>query len=121
MTTTTAIGRGARGQFLPGQSPNPAGRPRLPEWFKSGAEDCLRVILAQATGVVIPQPDGTVLPAVQQVALESTTKERKEAAEAVANRVLGKAPELLQVDGGSAVMDLLVAMAKPVNPAPDDP
>jgi hypothetical protein len=121
MNTTAAIGRGERGQFLPGRSPNPAGRPKLPEWFKSGAEDCLRVILSQATGVVIPQPDGTVLPAVQQVALESSTKERLQAAEAVANRVLGKAPEMLEVGNASAVLDVLVALAKPVNQEPEDP
>lgn len=118
MTTATAIGRPLPPKpWQPGQSGNPSGRKPLPAWFRDGAEDCLRVLLACATG----RTQAGDPPAAAQVAAEATSKERLQAAEAVANRVLGKAPELLQVDGGSAVMDLLVAMAKPVNPAPDDP
>ena len=47
---------------------------------------------------------------------------RLRAAEYIADRVYGKAPETMQVEGASAVMDLLVAMAKPVTPqGTDDP
>ena len=116
MTTTTAIGRDARGFFLPGHNVNGGGRPKLPDWFKSGAEDCLRVLLACATG----KTQAGDPPAAALVAAEASAKERIHAAELVCNRVLGKAPETLQVEGASAVMDLLVAMAKPVNPT-DDP
>ena len=114
MTTTTAIGRGERGQFLPG-NPSTGGRPKLPDWFKSSAEDCLRVLVACATGKV---QEGDP-PAALEVATSASPKERIHAAELVCNRVLGKAPETITVDGQSGVMDLLIALAKPV--APKDP
>ena len=118
MTTTTAIGRVVPPGWGPGQSGNPSGRKALPTWFRDGAEDCLRVLLACATG----KTQAGDPPAAAQVAAEATAKERIAAAELVCNRVLGKAPETLQVEGASAVMDLLVAMAKPVAPSStDDP
>ena len=58
----------------------------------------MRVLLAQATGQIIPGDDGTVLPAVQQVAEQSSPKERQAAADAVANRIYGKAPDVLTGD-----------------------
>lgn len=117
--TTTAVGRDERGYFLPG---NPiakqGGRKPLPAWFRDGAEDCLMVLMACATGRA--RPDAP--PAAHQVAAEATAKERLQAAEAVANRVLGKAPEMLEVGNASAVLDVLVALAKPVNQEPpEDP
>jgi hypothetical protein len=115
MTTTTAIGRGERGHFLPGHNVNGGGRPKLPDWFKSSAEDCLRVLVACATGKV---QEGDP-PAALEVATSASPKERIHAAELVCNRVLGKAPETITVDGQSGVMDLLIALAKPV--APKDP
>lgn len=90
--------RDAQGRLLPGNSANPMGRPRLPDWFKSRGPDALRVLLAQATGEIIPCDDGTVLPAVQQVATESTTKDRKEAAAIMADRIYGKAPDVISGD-----------------------
>ena len=114
--TTTAVGRDERGHFLPG---NPiakqGGRPKLPEWFRSGAEDCLKVLLACATGRVNPGDP----PAAAHVAAEASPKDRLQAAEAVANRVLGKAPEMLEVGNASAVLDVLVALAKPVGDKPE--
>ena len=99
MTTTTAIGRGERGYFLPGHNGNTGGgRPKLPDWFKSRAPDALLYLLDVATGVEPVEPEL-----------------RLKAAALVVDRVYGKAPETLQVEGASAVMDLLVAMAKPVN------
>jgi hypothetical protein len=84
--------------FKPGQSGNPAGRPRLPDWFRAKGPDALRVLIAQATGEVIPQDDGTVLPAVTQVATESSPKERTQAAAIIADRVYGKAPDVITGD-----------------------
>jgi hypothetical protein len=98
MKTTTAVGRGARGQFLPGHQ-STGGRPALPDWFKSRAPDALLYLLDVATGVEPVEPEL-----------------RLKAAALVVDRVYGKAPETLQVEGASAVMDLLVAMAKPVAP-----
>jgi hypothetical protein len=63
----------------------------------------LRVLLAQATGEVIPDENGKVLPAVQQVATESTAKERAAAAELVANRLYGKAPDVITGDADNPV------------------
>jgi len=84
--------------FKPGQSGNPAGRPRLPDWFRAKGPDALRVLIAQATGEVIPQDDGTILPAVTQVAMESSPKERTQAAAIIADRVYGKAPDVITGD-----------------------
>jgi hypothetical protein len=114
MSDTTTLGSGLR-PWAPGQSGNPSGRKPLPTWFKSSAEDCLRVLVACATGKV---QDGDP-PAALEVATSASPKERIHAAELVCNRVLGKAPETITVDGQSGVMDLLIALAKPV--APKDP
>jgi len=84
--------------FQPGQSGNPAGRPRLPDWFRAKGPDALRILVAQATGEVIPQDDGTVLPAVTQVATESSPKERTQAAAIIADRIYGKAPDVITGD-----------------------
>jgi hypothetical protein len=90
--------RDAQGRLLPGNSANPMGRPKLPDWFKSRGPDALRVLVAQATGEVIPSDDGTVLPAVQQVASESSPKERTAAAAIIADRIYGKAPDVISGD-----------------------
>lgn len=103
MAEAPTIGRDRGGKFLPG-NPSNGGRPALPDWFKSRAPDALLYLVDVATGKEPVEPEL-----------------RLKAAALVVDRVYGKAPETLQVDGGSAVMDLLVAMAKPVNPAPDDP
>ena len=111
--TTATLGRGERGQFLPGNTTaHQGGRPKLPEWFRSSTEDCLRVLVACATGKV---QEGDP-PAALEVATSASPKERIHAAELVCNRVLGKAPETITVDGQSGVMDLLIALAKPVAP-----
>jgi hypothetical protein len=102
MTTTTALGRDARGLFLPGSTGNAGGRPSLPDWFKSRAPDALKYLLDVATGEEPAEPELRV-----------------KAAALVVDRVYGKAPETITVDGQSGVMDLLIALAKPV--APKDP
>lgn len=92
--------RAQDGRWLPGHvPPKSPGRPKLPEWFRDGAEDCLRVLLACATGRV---QDGDP-PAAVSVASESTTKDRIHAAELVCNRVLGKAPDVVEMSGDMAV------------------
>jgi hypothetical protein len=97
--------RDAHGRLLPGGTANPAGggRPRLPDWFKAKGPDSLRVLVAQATGEIIPQDDGTVLPAVQQVALESSPKERTAAAAIIADRIYGKAPDVITGDADNPI------------------
>ena len=112
MADVPTLGRdGTSGKFLPGNN-HAKGRPALPQWFKDGAEDCLRVLLACATGATRPGDP----PAATDVATNASPKERIAAAELICNRVLGKAPETITIDGGSPVLDLLVAMAKPVEP-----
>lgn len=95
--------RDEKGRLLPGSSANPTGRPKLPDWFKSRGPDALRVLLAQATGEIVADENGKVLPAVQQVATESTAKERAAAAELVANRLYGKAPDVITGDADNPV------------------
>jgi hypothetical protein len=109
MSDTTTIGRGLR-PWAPGQSGNPSGRKPLPDWFRSSADDCLRVLVACATGRTQPGDP----PAAADVAANAETKDRIKAAELVCNRVLGKAPETITVDGQSGILDVLIALAKPV-------
>jgi hypothetical protein len=113
--------RDERGRMLPGKTLNPtgigAGRPKLPDWFRSRGPDALRVLLAQATGVPVACDDGKVLPAVEQVARESSCKERRQAAEAVVERIYGKAPATLEVDGELAVRQVIRRI---VDPGPVD-
>lgn len=100
--------------FKPGVSGNPAGRPKLPDWFKSRGPDALRVLLAQATGELVPCDDGSILPAVVQVAADSTPKERAQAADMIANRVYGKAPDVVTGDGDNPLsLCLKVEFVKP--------
>jgi hypothetical protein len=110
--------RDEKGRVLPGSvSPNLGGhngRPKLPEWFKSRGPDALRVLLAQATGELVPCDDGSILPAVVQVAADSTPKERAQAADMIANRVYGKAPDVITGDGDNPLsLCLKVEFVKP--------
>lgn len=79
---------------------NPGGgRPALPDWFKSGAPEALKYLLAVATG---EQP-------VDDEAL------RVRAAESVVDRVYGKAPQAVEasVTGEvSPAMQALLDLAK---------
>lgn len=101
MADTPTIGRDGTGKFLPGHAPQPnrGGRPVLPDWFKSRAPEALKYLLDVACG---DEP--------------AEAKDRIKAAQTVVDRVYGKAPETITIDGGSPVLDLLVAMAKPVEP-----
>ena len=105
---TTKPARDENGRLLPGQTANPSGagggRPRLPDWFKSRGPDALRVLIAQATGECVQSDDGSVLPAVKQVAESSSPKERAQAADLIANRVYGKAPDVISGDPDNPVM-----------------
>ena len=94
-------GRDAAGRWLTGQAPavKSPGRPALPAWFRSRAPEALQYLLDVATGVEPAEP-----------------KDRIKAAQCVVDRYYGKAPETINVEGGSPVLDLLVAMAKPVEP-----
>ena len=89
-------GRDGTGKFLPGHNQG-GGRPKLPDWFKDRAPEALRYLLLVAVG---EEP--------------AEAKDRIKAAQCVVDRVYGKAPETLTLEGGSPVLDLLVAMAKPV-------
>jgi hypothetical protein len=101
MATPTDGRDGTSGKFLPGNSAgngvNGGGRPKLPDWFKDRAPQALRYLLLVAVG---EEP--------------AEAKDRIKAAQTVVDRVYGKAPETLTLEGGSPVLDLLVNMAKPV-------
>jgi hypothetical protein len=73
------------------------------------------VLLAQATGTPVACDDGTVLPAVEQVARDSSCKERRQAAEAVVERIYGKAPATIEVEAhaGDAFLDAVIRLAHP--------
>jgi hypothetical protein len=99
MADTPTDGRdGTSGKFLPGNHhAKNGGRPALPDWFKDRAPEALRYLLLVAVG---EEP--------------AEAKDRIKAAQCVVDRVYGKAPETLTLEGGSPVLDLLVNMAKPV-------
>lgn len=109
--------RDAHGRLLPGQSANPngagPGRPKLPEWFKSRGPDALRVLLAQATGELVTCDDGSILPAVVQVAADSSPKERAQAADLIANRIYGKSPETVTLEGELAISRIVRTIVDP--------
>lgn len=70
----SAIGQGADGRFLPGNSGG--GRPKLPDWFKSRGPDALKKLLAYALD------DEDVEPELRFKAVSS-----------IVDRVYGKATE----------------------------
>jgi hypothetical protein len=94
-------------------NPGGPGRKPLPSWFRDLGDDALRVLAAQATGVAFPQDDGTVLPAVQHVALESSPKERASAAAIIADRIYGKAPETVTLEGELAISRIVRTIVDP--------
>lgn len=87
--------------FVKGQAPVSPGRPRLPDWFKAKGVDALRVLSAAATGTVDDMPDPP--PAALQVATESSAKERLAASMELANRVFGKAPDVITGDADNPI------------------
>ena len=106
--------RNPDGTFVKGHVPVSPGRPRLPDWFKSRGPDALRVLIAQATGEEVQSDDGSVLPAVTQVAKDSSPKERAQAADLIANRVYGKAPDVISGDPDNPVRACLrIEFVKP--------
>jgi len=109
--------RNPDGTFIKGHVPVSPGRPRLPDWFKARGPDALRVLIAQATGELVLSDDGTVLPAVKQVAESSSPKERAQAADLIANRVYGKAPDVIAGDPDAPIRThLRVEFVKPEKP-----
>ena len=106
------------GRFAPGTAPGKSpGRPRLPDWFKARGPAALRILVAQATGEALPEDDGKVSAAVAQVAADSSTKERGAACIELANRVYGKAPDVISGDPDSPVHACLrIEFVKPEKP-----
>lgn len=95
-------------------NPGGPGRPRLPDWFKARGPAALRILVAQATGEAIPEDDGKVSAAVAQVAADSSTKERGAACIELANRVYGKAPDVISGDPDNPVLaKITVEFVKP--------
>lgn len=94
-------------------NPGGPGRPKLPDWFRDLGPDALRVLAAQATGIAFPRDDGTVLPAVSQVASDSTPKERASAAAVIADRIYGKAPETVTLEGELAISRIVRTIVDP--------
>lgn len=56
------------GRFLPGNSGNGGGRPKLPEWFKAGGEVALRYLLDVATGAESVEKQELRMRAAERVA-----------------------------------------------------
>lgn len=90
------------GKFAKG---NPGGgRPALPDWFKSGAPDALKHLLAVATGAH-PVDDEAI---------------RLRACETVCDRVYGKAPQAVDVTSGGEQSPVVAALLALASPRPKD-
>lgn len=90
--------RDANGRLLPGSTANAAGggRPRLPDWFRAKGEDALRHLLDVATGVEPVEPEL-----------------RFKAAALVVDRIYGKAPETVTLDGELAISRIVRTIVDP--------
>ena len=92
--------RDAHGRLLPGQSANPTGvnggRPKLPDWFKAKGEEALRHLLDVATGVEPVEPEL-----------------RFKAASLVVDRIYGKAPETVTLEGELAISRIVRTIVDP--------
>jgi len=86
--------RDAKGRLLPGHSQAGPGRPALPDWFKSGAPEALKHLLAVATGAH-PVDDEAI---------------RLRACETVVDRVYGKAPQAVDVTSTSEISPAMRAL-----------
>ena len=61
----------------------------------------------------MPDDDGVVSAAVAQVATDSSTKERGAASIEMANRIYGKAPETVTLDGELAISRIVRTIVDP--------
>lgn len=86
--------RDNKGRFRPGGAPVSPGRPRLPDWLKAHTDDLLRMQLQAALeGVVVyPGEDGEE-PKREPIA----PKERLQAVEKLLDRLLGRAPQSIEI------------------------
>jgi len=97
---TTKPVRDEKGRLLKGQSGNPNGRPRLPDWLKARGPDAIKYLVDVATGEEFAEP-----------AL------RIRAAEWVVDRVYGKSAEIIAGDPDAPlVAHLRVEFVKPEKP-----
>jgi hypothetical protein len=108
----TENGRDGTGKFLVGHKGLSPGRPKVPEEHKGHGPAAWAALLATWTGV--PPPDAP--PGVVELAAHSPVEQRFKAVVEYLNRIYGRSPETLSIDTASPVLDLLVAMAKPVAP-----
>jgi hypothetical protein len=113
-TADKPVLRTAAGHFLPGTAqPSGGGRPTLPPWLKGHTEDLLRVQLAVALQGTRPNPEGgDPIPVGEKVWAATVNS--------LLDRVLGRAPVSVEVEGGDGVNAVLAALlarkAGPVDP-----
>lgn len=96
MENKTLPARDERGRLLPGGTANTRGRPVLPDWFRSAAPEALRYLLNVATG---EEP--------------AETKDRIKAAALVVDRIYGKAPETVTLEGELAISRIVRTIVDP--------
>lgn len=115
-----AVGRDEAGRFLPGQSPHSGGRPALPPELKSRWPELIALQLRAALEGRMPvsQPGAGEVDADTGKEADGTAvrsqvvpaKVRAELAERLIDRVLGRAPQ--QVDLGDDAASVLLAILK---------
>lgn len=85
----------------------------LPAFFKERGPAALRILVAQATGEALADENGVVSAAVAEVAASSSTKERGAASIEMANRIYGKAPETVTLEGELAISRIVRTIVDP--------
>jgi hypothetical protein len=90
------VERKADGRFAAGHAPLSNGRPKLPDWFKESGPEALKYLLGVALGTE-----------------DSNPKLRLQAAALVVDRIYGKAPETVTVEGQLAVEKIIREIVTP--------
>ena len=89
------------------------GKPALPSWFKEKGPASLALLWAAASGEVID--DGLspkVKATAQSLAHDIDPKTRMMALDKVVERLHGKVKDVVEVDGSSGALEVLVALAR---------
>jgi hypothetical protein len=89
--------------------------PPLPSWFKEVGPDALKVLTAAGTGRIIG-PIEEAPPAAIELAASCSDKVRQAAADKIAERIYGKVKDVVEVDGTSGALEVLVALARAATP-----
>lgn len=98
-----------------GPSPNPAGRAKLPDWFKETGPSSLAMQVAAGTGRIVELDGDTIeeTAARTDMALNARAPIRLAAAQVITDRVYGKVKETLEVDVQTVISKITRVVVRP--------